>query len=312
MIGGFLPYCSANRAPKLMSLLNILTGGVFLAAGLIDLLPDSVECLDEYMEKSGLPVAYLCCALAFIMVFIVEELAENMAQKMGQKLPRTSYDALPQLREDRSFKEDIVELINGGKEKDKKKHKHEHHEHKTCKHTTGFHPDDGSEIVRPSMRSQCETEQEEQYISGSQGLIVLLALSFHSVMEGLGLGASNSTSFFGIFLAIMGHKMLAAFALGTILHNCYSANTYITMMVSFSLATPIGALCGMLLTNGADSSVATGVCTALAAGTFLHVAAMEVIPQELHNNKHGQSRVSKLIAMVIGFVLFTCLVLITG
>ncbi|CAN0488728.1 unnamed protein product, partial [Hapterophycus canaliculatus] len=45
----------------------------------------------------------------------------------------------------------------------------------------------------------------------------------------------------------------------------------------FSLLTPLGAAMGMLVRAGAGgSSAGAGVCTALGAGTFLHVAAMEV------------------------------------
>lgn len=45
----------------------------------------------------------------------------------------------------------------------------------------------------------------------------------------------------------------------------------------FSLLTPLGAALGMLVRASSDgSSAGAGVCTALGAGTFLHVAAMEV------------------------------------
>ncbi|CAM9788589.1 unnamed protein product, partial [Laminaria digitata] len=108
-------------------------------------------------------------------------------------------------------------------------------------------------------------------------LILGAVLSFHAVMEGLGLGASSATAAPGIFAAIVVHKGLAAFSLGCIF---FSGNTsraqYFILMGLFSLLTPIGAAVGMMVRASSDSSAGAGVCTALGAGTFLHVAAMEV------------------------------------
>lgn len=52
---------------------------------------------------------------------------------------------------------------------------------------------------------------------------------------------------------------------------------YYLVMGVFSLLTPLGAAIGMLVrAESSGSSVGAGFCTALGAGTFIHVAAMEV------------------------------------
>ncbi|CAN0345501.1 unnamed protein product, partial [Ectocarpus sp. 8 AP-2014] len=98
-------------------------------------------------------------------------------------------------------------------------------------------------------------------------------------MEGLGLGASSESAAPGIFAAIVVHKGLAAFSLGCIFFSseCSRLQFFLCMGV-FSLLTPLGAALGMLVRASSDggSSAGAGVCTALGAGTFLHVAAMEV------------------------------------
>lgn len=47
-------------------------------------------------------------------------------------------------------------------------------------------------------------------------MILGAVLSFHAIMEGLGLGASSASAAPGIFAAIVVHKGLAAFSLGCI------------------------------------------------------------------------------------------------
>lgn len=54
-------------------------------------------------------------------------------------------------------------------------------------------------------------------------------------------------------------------------------------MTIFSVLTPLGALAGMAVRQKFSGSAGAGVCTALGAGTFLNVAAMEV--SKLHNTK---------------------------
>jgi len=56
--------------------------------------------------------------------------------------------------------------------------------------------------------------------SAAGALAIALGLGLHSVMEGLALGAQETVEQgVGIFLAIMAHKGLAAFALGNKLLN---------------------------------------------------------------------------------------------
>mmetsp|Transcript_41729 Transcript_41729/g.65308 ORF Transcript_41729/g.65308 Transcript_41729/m.65308 type:complete len:320 (+) Transcript_41729:147-1106(+) len=303
LVGGLLPACVKERAPRITSLLNIATGGVFMAAGLIDLLPDSVDTLQSYMDRTGIPLSYLCCGAAFIAVFVVEELAEYIAKQNGLSHPLYSEITDPSVRQS-SLEIELTGEVN-------RRRLNSHHDHSECKHATPFHAAENGPL-KASVRADCDDPPVNERVSPTQALIVLLALSFHSVMEGLGLGAAPDKDLFGIFIAIMGHKWLAAFSLGSIIYKSCTPGAFASLMTVFSLATPVGAICGMLLVNQNEGSVAQGVCTALAAGTFLHVAAMEVIPQELHNNRHGERRYLKLLSMVIGFVAFTCLVLVTG
>ncbi|CAI5732775.1 unnamed protein product [Hyaloperonospora brassicae] len=127
-------------------------------------------------------------------------------------------------------------------------------------------------------------------------LVVFVALSFHSVMEGMGMGAS-STPAWDILVAILAHKSLAAFALALeLLHHNVPRVQLLSSIAVFSLMTPMGILFGRLLVDTTQATPAGGVCAALAGGTFLFVAMMEIIPQELQDPRYQLEKCAALLA----------------
>ncbi|GLE06270.1 hypothetical protein PINS_up015517 [Pythium insidiosum] len=131
--------------------------------------------------------------------------------------------------------------------------------------------------------------------------VVFVALSFHSVMEGMGIGAAKGAAW-DIFIAILAHKALAAFALSLeLLHHKVARERLVTTLAVYSTMTPLGILLGSLLAGSAQGeSAASGICSALAGGTFLFVAVSEIIPQEL---SRGTDLVGQSAALVTGFLL---------
>ena len=82
-------------------------------------------------------------------------------------------------------------------------------------------------------------------------MILQLALSFHSIMEGMAIGLqTNMSSFLVLFLAVCAHKFVMAFCLGLTLAKTKISNlVFMTLMVIFSLASPFGMLIGMILSD---------------------------------------------------------------
>ncbi|CAM9545791.1 unnamed protein product, partial [Ascophyllum nodosum] len=125
-------------------------------------------------------------------------------------------------------------------------------------------------------------------------------------VEGLGLGASSQSSAPGIFAAIVFHKGLVAFSLGSIFFSSeISRLQYFLFMGVFSLLTPLGAIVGMVICAHTEGSAGAGICTALGAGTFLHVAAMEVLPRDLLHDQRMKK--TKMVALVLGYLVFAWL-----
>lgn len=63
--------CSSGRCTRLLSLVNTLTGGFFLGAGLLHLLPDAFESLADV--GGSLPWAMVFCLAGFLLILLLEK-----------------------------------------------------------------------------------------------------------------------------------------------------------------------------------------------------------------------------------------------
>ena len=75
-----------------------------------------------------------------------------------------------------------------------------------------------------------------------RSLILLIALSFHSVFEGLAIGLQQDLGqLISLFIAVIAHKAIMAFSLGlTLAQASLSAKQYVMSIMIFSLASPFG------------------------------------------------------------------------
>ena len=143
-----------------------------------------------------------------------------------------------------------------------------------------------------------------------RGLMLLIALSFHSVFEGLAIGLQKEMAeFISLFLAVIAHKAVMAFSLGmTLAQSALTAKQYLASLLIFSLASPIGIGIGMLVVD-MDQSLAADVANAIlqgiACGTFLYVTFFEVLPHEF--NQQSTNSYMKLFFLLLGF---TCICLL--
>lgn len=136
------------------------------------------------------------------------------------------------------------------------------------------------------------------------GISAFIGLSIHSLMAGFALGASFSAPnlAFVIFLAIISHKTVAAFSLATVFKLSEIPLKHgLFMLAAFTVCTPLGALISIPLIHVLRDIHLT-IPTALAAGTFIYVATMDLLPEAFHNT---HNRLATFIALSIGiFVMF--------
>lgn len=146
-------------------------------------------------------------------------------------------------------------------------------------------------------------DEEHKKISIIHAIIFTVALSLHSLFEGLGMGAESSKSALtGILIAVVIHKVLEAIALGMSIYRCKMGiwkNTI--LIVIYALASPIGIIISMSIdTNSTTRYLLSGIFNGIAAGSFLYIALIELIPMELGKKSKLIPLLFKIFCIVAG------------
>ncbi|GMF50261.1 unnamed protein product [Phytophthora fragariaefolia] len=298
LAGGLAPALLASRHDESPTLrvLSAFSGGVFLAGGFFHLLHAAVEnaALRRWSSMDGgrfaFPYAEMFSTLGFLGLLLLEQAAHAAV------LDGASGYALAKAQDD-----DDDDELRGATESDDT-------------YVGGLELDD----ERPG-HSHAPAGHARKGDAGSLAvaMVLFVALSFHSVLEGLGIGAQTETAW-GVFLAIIMHKGLAAFALGSgLVQSAMPVGLVMLYMFVFSFMSIIGIVVGWIIAaDSSEDSAAAGICVALASGTFIYVAVMEVIPQEFPRHSHGAGgehdaleqksadTLKKSIALVAGYAIF--------
>ena len=148
---------------------------------------------------------------------------------------------------------------------------------------------------------------EEQRSDGLMSYILIVALSLHSVFEGLALGLITDVDRLAqIAGAITIHKSIIAFTLSVnLVQHEMQTRTVVKSAILFSIMGPIGIGIGIAVlsdSNELSSSLSSSILQGIANGTFLFVTFFEIFQQELA----GQgSRLLKVLAMILGYSVVT-------
>ncbi|KAE8886598.1 hypothetical protein PF005_g1848 [Phytophthora fragariae] len=314
LVGGVAPLLSSQRVSKrASSVLNMVAAGIFLASSCMHLLPDAqnnvalTEWGCEHTAEVFLAVrtrydgdskrcfkwANFFYGCGFLMVLLIEVLAHTL-QRHYSKVHGHAHGHGTEQERDALLAIEVTGAAEVTSHPKAKGHSHGQVE------TGAYGTQDGSTEL--AVHGEEGKEEPHSHIHGIVkgnpilALVVFIALSFHSVMEGMGMGAS-STPAWDILVAILAHKSLAAFALALeFLHHNVSRKQLLSSVAVFSIMTPTGILFGRLLVDTNHATPAGGVCAAFAGGTFLFVAIMEIIPQELQDPRYQLEKCSALLA----------------
>lgn len=139
--------------------------------------------------------------------------------------------------------------------------------------------------------------------SSLRSLLLLVALSLHSVFEGLAIGLQKSVDeVLQIFAAVVLHKCVIAFGLSlNMVQSKLRTGVCITLALVFCSMSPIGLGIGMGVMEFSDklqAAVLSGCLQGIACGTFLYVTFFEVLPHELNSS---DMRTAKMLFIILGF-----------
>lgn len=118
------------------------------------------------------------------------------------------------------------------------------------------------------------------------GVAAFFGLSLHTFVNGVALGAGALSGLGGLVtFAVAAHKLPEAFTLTAILlHEHYRRVTIVLMSLLLMGMIPLGVVAVKWLAVTPESPI-TGYALAFSAGTFLHIAVSDLLP-EVHKSSH--------------------------
>jgi solute carrier family 39 (zinc transporter), member 1/2/3 len=135
--------------------------------------------------------------------------------------------------------------------------------------------------------------------------ILMATLSVHSIITGMALGLEDQLISAGaILFAILAHKSTAAIALSvSFTREDVPARRSRNLQRMFYTTTPIGILLGTwwsVSIEGPGEAKFEGIFDALAAGTFLYIAVMDILSEEFAGSTR---RLPRYAMTLIGFTI---------
>ncbi|KAL7717103.1 zinc-iron transporter [Entamoeba marina] len=297
IIGGLLPFMvkllkRKELAQRVINILTVASGGLFLGGGLNHMISESSEKIESSgFEFAGLPLCHFLVGFTFLSIFFVDRVIVPHQH--------TSFDETDK---------HIVEMDeNTTKEKDSDDHSDDHSGMSQEINKEGTPTQ--SPAISPSPQTEIESTNElknttknskwnavgEFFENWTSLAVLLAALSIHSFLSGLGLGAAEDPLM--IFIAIFAHKW--ADTAMAVLFMMKKVRSWIVILIAlgiFSLFTPVGAILGNLVIASLDdkdvSNLVQGILMAIGGGSFLFVATIEIlaeafeVPHGSYNHKH--------------------------
>lgn len=255
-----------------LSYISCFAGGVFLAACLLDIIPDYLSDINAELEIRNLitdyPLPEFIMAMGFFTVLILERLVLSCKQQseQGERQPLLSGQTSPS-------------------------HGHGH----------GHAVSNGS-VAELEASGGPHVHMDLQAHSSFRSFILFFSLSLHSIFEGLAIGLQTTESkVVEVCIAILVHKSIIVFSLSVKLVQSAVPPLWIAAYVLvFALMSPIGIAVGICVME-ADLEAGTlvqAVLEGLAAGTFIYITFLEILPHELNS---PERQLPKVIFLLIGF-----------
>ncbi|XP_017291307.1 zinc transporter ZIP3 [Kryptolebias marmoratus] len=280
-------YEKATRYRRALALCNSFGGGVFLATCFNALLPavrDKVDDVFKQLQIGGdYPLAETMMMVGFFLTVFVEQAILTFRKEKPSFIDLETFNAGgSEAGSDSEYDTPFISSDGGGG-----------HAHAHGHHHAHFAPAElaGAGPLRLA------------------GLV--LALSAHSVFEGLALGLQeDGAKLGGLFLGVAVHETLAAVALGvSVAKASLGMKDAAKLGVTVSLMIPLGSVVGMGIESAQTlaGSIVSVLLQGLAAGTFLFITFFEILSRELEDK---QDRLLKVLFLILGYAVLAVLVFI--
>ncbi|XP_064625901.1 zinc transporter ZIP1-like [Lineus longissimus] len=268
-------------AEKILNYLNFVAGGVFLGLILLHMVPEVTEEMAESLEAQGIhthfPFGPFLVAIGLITFVVLEQIV--MYCKGNDHQGKQAYGNHGN-HETFTSQDNLEAEETTGLSTTFKHQKRHHRSYEAIPVEESAYIDDAH-----LLHDHVETSNNGP---GRNSLLrtyaLLVALSLHAIFDGMVIGFQDTESLlWELFVAIIFHKILVAFSLGSRLLKAkqqLSVKHYFGLIVVFCLMSPIGGTIAALLADYSKSpalKLTETILTALAAGSFMFVTFFEIL-----------------------------------
>jgi len=225
--------------------------------------------------------------LGFFAVYLFEELGERLINQRNKRRP-----------EEKHHHSNVTDDI----QTDSSLESNSHHHHHSSADDIGHGHSHGPNLNDP---------EEKSLAAAIRGFLLVFALSFHSIFEGMAIGLQPKTrDVWFLFAAVTVHELAIMFCVGLeMLASKVRVGIYVIYMVTLGFVTPLGVVIGILVTEYVSDptpmhTLTIAILQGIAAGTLLYVTFMEVLERERKKIGNG---LLKYLAVFIGFILLSAM-----
>jgi zinc transporter ZupT len=315
--------CHGLDSPQVVGFVNVCAGGMFIGLALFHILPELLEDQPDRIKKAFnedgddlVVMMFVFLGFAMVLFFervlfdvhgtekdvldIEEEVIKdvlNLRRSVFKKLAEGKVGARNKLHR-ASLAGDrltVSQALAGrmsfqGDEPSQKERTEQ------IKMLESAHAHDSKDGASENCQAHSGPKGNHTQADSSIGVIlIMIALSVHGFFEGTIVGTARDSKSIMIFGGvIVAHKWAEAFSITSQLSASHFEGWYAwILLLAFSLATPAGAVVGVLVSNAAgedpESFPATITCvlTALALGSLFYIGMVEVVPEEFSGAKHS-------------------------
>ena len=306
LIGGFAPFVLPFfKSPSHWAtlVLRSFAAGVILSLALVHVYVEGAERLESVEAFDGYPVSATCMIFGILLLVFLESMTRRWLKHLISKTAPTNPTEIDHHQEEQP---EIMGKEGWSKEGKEGTSSHGHdHEH--------GHTHQCISVARASTGAMAHSNLTADNSSITYQLYAYMfefACSVHSVIIGIALGVTVSGRKDAITLVIVlvFHQLFEGIGLGsTVIKAGFTFLKSSTMIVLYSLSTPIGIAAGIGIASTYDDSslnavVSQGVLGCISAGLLLYVALVQMIAEDFSMTENSKLwvQLASFASIVIG------------
>jgi zinc transporter 1/2/3 len=308
----YLPWIIARRYQgqviDVLAIGSALSAGVILGAAFSHISPDATEAFAEYFEMTDpeyshadYPFSALVAIGVFFILIVIDKLVVDPLLHRKQH-HHHQHDSSKNEQENDTHVELQVKspMLDKPKDADPKYGSPALSSSDEIAHTMedNHHHHGAQNHVALALEHFADGNNHDMHLKRlGTAYIFLLALSVHSIFDGLAVGSENSSDgFFGLMIAVVIHKLLDGFALGVPIYYARFSTVQTFLALSFCAAmTPVGIGIGWAATAATNASggvLTRAIFLSMSLGSFIYIGLIELLPAGLESSKHMLLKIS--------------------